>query len=329
MSSVTKVALIFAGILLACLVAAAIVIGVTFGREGGVKNVADFIGSEEFQIDESETFDLDGISAMSVECTSGNVEFVASDEMKATLSGTVITNKDITDFLSVQKQGDTLNIVVDKDSLWPDVRIKMALTIYIPADSMIDLKVDSTSGNFNVAGMSFGDMEIKKSSGNAKFENVTASTLVYNSISGNIDIVDSQIGSMEVLSTSGDIDIENASGAIFVRSTSGNTNIVGADGALDIGGTSGDITVELASADIGPVSLERTSGNIKIYMSADTAFDFEGKTTSGNITSDIPISVTGELGESFSGDNVRGSANGGGPLIKAQVTSGNIRIIEK
>lgn len=329
MSKMTKTVLIITAILIACLIGAGIVLGITARDANGQWHFSNMIDGEKFEIDEAQGFDLTGVSAMRVDCTSGNIKFVVSDETKVTLTGVVITRGQQDEYLSVYEQDGTLYVEVEFEDQWFNIHTDMKLTIYLPSDNNLDLSVDSTSGNINMADMRFGDIRIKKTSGDAMIDGCTAKTMEYDSSSGNTNISGSRFGSMDIVSTSGDIEISKTPGDITIRSTSGNVGIMDADGTLDIGSTSGDVTIDMASADIAPVTVGITSGNLRLYMYENTAFDFDAKTTSGNISSDIEIAISGKLGKSFVGDNVSGSANGGGALVRLNTTSGNIRITEK
>lgn len=326
MSSTKKVVIILSIIAVVCLIGAGIVVAANFS---GATGWGELFGGSKFAIDEREELDLAGVEKLSINCTSGDVAFVASDEAKATLTGTVISAREQDEYLKVYREGDTLHVDVDHKSHFFDIQTNMDLTIYLASDNMLDLMVDSTSGNMDMAGMSFGETVIINTSGDAKIESCTAESLEYQSTSGNTDIISSDLGSVNIQSTSGDIEISDTQGDITIRSTSGNTDIMGADGVVDIGSTSGDVTIDMASAKIAPVSVQVSSGDVRIYMFENTAFDLMAKTTSGNVSSDMDIVVTGSLKKPIVGDDVNGSANGGGALVRAQTTSGDVRIIKK
>ena len=67
----------------------------------------------------------------------------------------------------------------------------------------------------------------------------------------------------------------------------------------------------------------RTSGpgKIEVVLSSSTAVNIDAG-TSGSISSDIPIQVQGLLTE----DKLKGTLNGGGPLLKLRTSLGEIRL---
>lgn len=317
MSSKAKIVIIFASIALALLIAAGIVFGIYFSNR------------EEYEIDEAASFDMGGIRAVDIDCPSGDIRFVASEEGKATLTGTVISMSEKQAYLDVRTQDGTLFIEAKYEYQFFNFYSNLDLTVYLPQDSMADLAIDCKSGNIDIADMQFGDMDIVKTSGNARFEDCTAVSMRYKSTSGNTDISNCNLGSIIIGSTSGDIRIAGAPGNITIDSTSGGVFVDDVDGALNISSTSGDVSIGMADADIEPVSVQVTSGDVRLSMPSSAAFDLKARTTSGDIESAIDITMEGKLGEDFGGDDVRGSANGGGPLISVKTTSGDIRIVDK
>lgn len=328
MSNTKKVVLILTAVFLACMIVVAIIIGITFKNNESM-NWQLLFGGSKSNIDERETFSLDGITSLDVDCTSGDVFIIESDEMKAELTGTIISSEHKDKYLSVYEQNGTLHIDVDTKYMFWTIHSNLNLKIYMPSDRKLDLKIDSTSGNIEMADFEFGDIDIIKTSGDAKIIGCNADSFHYESSSGNTNIASSDLKDVNIGSTSGDVHLDSVKGDIKVRSTSGRVNIEEANGALDIGSTSGNVTLDLATNKIEPITVGITSGDLTIRMFGDTGFDFEAQTTSGDITSDIDIMISGKLGKSFSGDKVSGQANGGGARITANTTSGNVRIIKK
>lgn len=328
MSNTKKVVLILTAVFLACMIVVAIIIGITFKNSGSTDWQLLFGGSR-YEVNEHETFTLDGITSLDVDCTSGDIFIIESDEMKAELTGTIIAPEHQDKYLSVYEQNGTLHIDVDTKFRFWVFQSNMDLKIYLPNDQGLDLKVDSTSGDIEMANFDFEDINIIKTSGDLKMSGCSGNSMRYESSSGNTNIASSNLKDVNIASTSGDVYLDNVIGDIMVRSTSGRVNIIEANGSLDIGSTSGDVLLDMAVNQIEPITVGITSGDLTIKMFGDTAFDFEAQTTSGDITSDIDIIISGKLGKSFSGDKVSGQANGGGARITANTTSGNIRIIKK
>lgn len=328
MSNTKKVVLILTAVFLACMIVVAIIIGITF-QNSGTMDWKLLFGGSKFDVDERETFNLDGINTVSVDSTSGDVYIIESDEMKAELTGTIIAPENQDKYLKVYEQNGTLHIDVKTEFKFWVFQSNLDLKIYLPNGYDLDLKVDSTSGDIEMANFDFVDINIIKTSGYLKMSDCSGDTMRYESSSGNTNISNSRLTDVNITSTSGDVHLDNVIGDIMVRSTSGRVNIIEANGAVDIGSTSGDVLLDMATNQIEPITVGITSGDLTIKMFDDTAFEFEAQTTSGDISSDIDIIVSGKLGKSFAGDKVSGQANGGGARITANTTSGDIRIIKK
>jgi DUF4097 and DUF4098 domain-containing protein YvlB len=356
MSSTKKTVIIFSGIFLASIIGMAITFGVFVSAAGGIGSLGDInnlggiFKGQRFEVDESSGLDLAGVSAVKIEATSSDIRIIPSDTAKVELKGTIVSGSKTENYLDVTKQEGTLFIKV-KDDTWSMFNLlsvfnDLDLTVYLPAESMLDASVHCTSGNTDIRGMQFGNVELRKTSGNTKIRDCSAESFLYDASSGDTKIESSELGSMKLTCSSGNISVHGTSGSIYAHATSGNIDIAGAGGAVDAGctsgrinitGTSESIDVECTSGDISidvagvmpPITAGITSGNIKIYLPYDAAFDIEAKTTSGNLSSDLDIAVSGSLSRSFIGENISGTCNGGGPLVSIAVTSGNINIIGK
>ncbi len=203
-----------------------------------------------------------------------------------------------------------------------------------PADTR--LKARSGSGNVSVSGLG-GPVELNSGSGN-----ITASTIG---------------GEVRAQTGSGNVEIDSVRGAVQANTGSGNIRALGIAGALKAKSGSGDVQVEVtAPADVdlevGSGNLEATgvqgslrartgsgkldvggepagdwnlhagSGNINIRLKSNAAFDLYAYTSSGRVTVDHPITVTGPVRPK----EMRGKVRGGGPLIEAKTGSGDVHV---
>ncbi len=329
MSKTTKVVLIVTSVFLACAIGAGIVIGVFLNNGGKFDNFYDIFGGKKIEVDESEELDLGGVAAISVSCTSAEIQVLPSDDARVTLKGTVVSPRVQEKYLDVYTEGDTLYIKVKLEAPFFSFYNGFDMTVYLPGYDVYDIDVHCSSGDIDITGMEFGGLVLSRSSGDIKLDNCEADRLSCESSSGDTLIESCEFGSVDINSTSGDIDISGTPGDVRIRSTSGNTNISEADGALDIGSTSGGVTIGMADNQIDSVTVEATSGNIRLYLFPDTAFDLSARVTSGNIKTDLDIRISGSLSEKFDEDNISGESNGGGAPVDLKTTSGNISILAK
>jgi hypothetical protein len=166
------------------------------------------------------------------------------------------------------------------------------------------LNIDSQSGSLKlsdvrltaglVAGTDFGEISLNK---------VTAASYEVNSNSGSITL-DGVKGSIKAYTDFGSINISNATTAtldLFTKS-----------GGIDFVGSLGE----------GPHSLHSDFGAISLTLPADSAFTVDLSTDFGQIRSDLPVTVTGNIDE----QHQVGTINGGGDELKVETKSGSVNI---
>jgi len=169
---------------------------------------------------------------------------------------------------------------------WRNYRINESrIDITIPEG--VELEIDNSSGDVNVANLRAAKSKIEASSGDITLRGIICNLEVETS-SGDIDIVD-LIGDSEVESTSGDQEYRNVKGSIEATSSSGDITFVDFDGDLDVKATSGDVELRTGK---GALQVRTTSGEIEgenITLTGNADFD----ATSGN----IEVDFTNDLNE--------------------------------
>ena len=322
MSKTAKVVIVFSAIALVCLIGAGIVLGVYFNRSG-TQGWSGLRG-DATEVYESAQLSIEDAQKLSVECDSANIEFVKADSASVTLVGKIWARDAQEKYLVVEQNADSIRIVFDIEPQKPFniYTADITMTIYLPADNMLDLDISNSSGNLTMSDMGFGDIAVRNSSGNSEISNITAAAFDYRLTSGNTKITSSRFDSLDVNCSSGTVKIYDTVADTKVVCTSGGVLLDGIDGSVDVKATSGNVTVNMASANIEPITIGITSGNCKLGLYEDSAFDLTAKVTSGNISLDIPVEISG----SQSKNSVIATRNGGGVPINLKSTSGNITI---
>ncbi|HWA96620.1 MAG TPA: DUF4097 family beta strand repeat-containing protein [Terracidiphilus sp.] len=157
--------------------------------------------------------------------------------------------------------------------------------------------------------------------------------------SGSGDIKDEGVGSNAKLSTgsgnihatgltdgfvantgSGDIYIDGTGSGDFKAQTgSGNIELRGINGGLRAGTGSGDI--KITGNPTSNWKLETGSGNIE-FWSGTSSFTLDASTGSGTVHTEREMLMNG----SVSRHHVTGKVNGGGPTVRIETGSGDVRI---
>ena len=166
------------------------------------------------------------------------------------------------------------------------------------------LKIDSQSGSLKLedveltaglaASTDFGEVTLSK---------VTAKSYQLDSKSGSIT-VDGAKGNLVAYTDFGSINVSNA--------TSVTLDLLTKSGSIDFTGSLGE----------GPHSIHSDFGGITLTLPADSAFNVDLSTNFGQISSDIPVTVTGNIDE----QHQVGTINGGGSNLLVATKSGNLSI---
>jgi len=157
--------------------------------------------------------------------------------------------------------------------------------------------------------------------------------------SGSGNVIDEAVGQAAKLSTgSGNIQATGLEGGFKAETGSGNISIEGTgegdakaetgSGNIDVKGVKGGLQAETGSGEIKAAGtpssawkLETGSGSIQLSL-GNAPMNLDASTGSGSITSDHPMT----LEVSSDGHRMRGQLNGGGPVVRVETGSGDIRI---
>ncbi len=173
----------------------------------------------------------------------------------------------------------------------------------------IDYEVQAPADSFLDAGSGSGDLVVDGVGDNAKLSTG----------SGNIHATGLHGGF--VLNTgSGDIYAEQvAGGDVKAQTGSGNIELRNLHGGLRAGTGSGDI--KIAGAPTMDWKLETGSGGIEFWP-GEAGFTLDASTGSGTVHSDQEMAVQG----SFDRHHITGKVHGGGPTVRIETGSGDVRI---
>jgi len=175
--------------------------------------------------------------------------------------------------------------------------ISIDYEIQAPADSFLE----AGSGSGNITDDGIGDTaKLSTGSGNIHATGLHGGFTVN---TGSGDIYADQTGE-------GDVKAQTGSGTIELRNL---------HGGLRAGTGSGDIKISGAPAD--PWHLETGSGTIEFWP-GNTGFLLDASTGSGSIHTDHEMLTQG----SSERHHITGKINGGGPTVRAETGSGDIRV---
>ena|ERR1700676_1128689 len=246
---------------------------------------------------------VNGRVELTVSTGSGNIHLTHGSDTQIHIVGRVKSSwaggndekvREIAANPPIEQTGNIVRIGTHHEN-WHNISIDYE--IQAPADAFLD----ANSGSGNVTDEGVGE--------NAKL----------GTGSGNIHAT-SLKGAFSVNTGSGDIYAEQTgSGDIKAQTGSGNVELKDVHGSLRAGTGSGDIKISGAPA--GEWKLETGSGNIEFWP-GNSGMTLDASTGSGTVHSDHEMTVQG----SFDHHHITGKINGGGPTVRIQTGSGDVRI---
>jgi len=129
----------------------------------------------------------------------------------------------------------------------------------------------------------------------------------------------------KISSMSGDVEIGDVTGAVNATTMSGNVNVTDVSGTVEATAMSGDVTVDIDRLEgTGDLQFTTMSGNVDVRLPADSGVDVSMKTTSGDITTDLPIEV--HRPEYGAGVWAKGTLGDGSRRLKLTTMSGDVHL---
>ncbi len=141
---------------------------------------------------------------------------------------------------------------------------------------------------------------------------------------------------------SGDLQIHDLHGGIKVHTVSGDIHSQGVNGNIDLSSVSGDVALSTLNSEtlqihsvsgnifVNPGTIaegfnfETVSGDVQLNLHPESAFTVKMTSFSGDVRSDLPIAQThNQMGHKVY------EIQGGGPVLKIQSLSGNLKIRDK
>jgi hypothetical protein len=195
----------------------------------------------------------------------------------------------------IEQEGNTVNIGAHHEDWMNNISI--------------DYDVTAPRGTQLEAGTGSGDLRLHD----------LGSSLQADTGSGNIR-ASGFSGHVELRSGSGDIHAElQSANDVSARSGSGQVVVSGINGSLFAETGSGDI--EATGRPAAEWRLRSGSGSVTLNT-GNAPFTLDASTGSGDVHSDASISTHGTIGD----HHISGQVNGGGPTVRVETGSGDIRI---
>jgi DUF4097 and DUF4098 domain-containing protein YvlB len=128
-------------------------------------------------------------------------------------------------------------------------------------------------------------------------------------------------GGLRAETSGGDIEVTAVSGNVAVETSGGDIRIKSVGGSVRAETSGGNIVVALAGDNRG-VHASTSGGDIDILTSENIRANLDASTSGGSVICRLPITLSGEIDES----HVTGTINGGGEMIRAWTSGGDVTI---
>jgi DUF4097 and DUF4098 domain-containing protein YvlB len=248
------------------------------------------------------TLSVNGRVQLNVGTGSGNIHLTQGSGTQVKIHGKVKSNwggsedrvREIAANPPIEQTGNIIRVGGHHENYH---NISIDYEIEAPADAFLE----ASSGSGNVTDDGVGDTaKLSTGSGNIHATGLKGSFSVGTG-SGNVYAEQSGAGDVKAETGSGNIELKDLHGALKANTGSGDIKATGSP-----------------SSDW---KLETGSGSIELWPGS-TGFTLDASTGSGTVHSDREMSVQG----SFDRHHITGKVGGGGPTVRLETGSGDIRI---
>ena len=185
--------------------------------------------------------------------------------------------------------------------------------------------IDGTTSGGNIDLKAFeGNAALRTSGGNITLEEGTGDVKAKTS-SGNIQMID-VIGAVNGETSGGNVTLRGCKGGADVKTAGGSIEVEN-DGPVLAKTSGGSIRCQLQEAVSRQnllLDMETTGGNINVSLVPDIAATVEAKVLGGSVTTEFPVAV--ETTGTVKPDQLQGTINGGGSLLKLFSVGGNVTL---
>ena len=198
-------------------------------------------------------------------------------------------------------------------------RLKIRFLLTVPQQYNVDLV--TSSGGVSVADLD-GDVRAKNSAGSLQFGKIKG-TVWGRTSAGSINLTSSD-STVDVKTSSGSIKIGNVAGNVQAQTSSGSIRLSSVGGTVNARTSSGSIRASLAGQPRKACSLHTSAGSITVNLLSDIAVDVDAETSAGRVSTELAVAsvIRGKVPK----NRLKGSINGGGPLLKLRTSAGSIRL---
>ena len=198
-------------------------------------------------------------------------------------------------------------------------QLTILFQVTVPQQYNIDL--DTSNGSISVANLG-GDVRAKTSAGSLRLGRIKGP--VWGRTSAGSVKLTSCDSAVDVKTSSGSIELGDVAGDVQAQTSSGSIKLESLAGTVNARTSSGSIRASLTDQPKSECNLRTSAGSITITLIPDIAINLDAETSAGRVSTQFP--VTSVIQGKVPKNRLKGSINGGGPLLKLHTSAGSIRL---
>jgi len=201
---------------------------------------------------------------------------------------------------SFDEEAGGVRIEVRKRSMqpWPN-RLQVRMEVQVPTKTSVDIR---TGG---------GDVKVTHLEGETNLET-----------SGGDVGVSGLTGNLTAQTSGGDIELRDVAGDLRVKTSGGDISLENASGRVEAHTAGGDVTAALARGNARGGEIETSGGDVRVRVDPTVSLSLDASASSGEVTSDIPLKVTGEVSQS----RLHATLGAGGETLRVHTSGGDVHI---
>jgi hypothetical protein len=181
---------------------------------------------------------------------------------------------------------------------WPK-SLQVRMEVQVPTKTNVDIR---TGG---------GDVKVRHLEGETNLET-----------SGGDVGVSGLAGNLTARTSGGDLELRDLSGDVNVKTSGGDITLENARGRVEAHTSGGGVTAALARGNAKGGEIETSGGDVKVSVDPGVSLNLDASASSGEVTSDLPLKVTGEISSS----RLHATLGSGGATLRIHIDGGSVHI---
>jgi len=163
-------------------------------------------------------------------------------------------------------------------------------------------------------------VEIRTGGGDIKISHLEGNTTLETS-GGDVAVSD-LAGNLTATTSGGDFILHDLTGEVNVKTSGGDIKLEDAGGRVEARTSGGDVEVAFGRGNAKGGEIETSGGDIKVRVDPAVSLNLDASASSGEVTSDLPLKVTGEVSQS----RLHATLGSGGQTLRAHTNGGSIHL---